>query len=219
MFWYVQHLYWRNSLLFLKKRCSFLLADIGIFIDFLVLEKKKTKMCRGFPSSKKMKRNNPKNLIASFIKFKSAKKDKILLECVVSTSTAKHILKSVLVTKGKLKSDVNTISNLIRVEKYVDYNIQIFHLLWGLIWKILIGKYCEDSAWAECLKLYDKKKSSKWFCLVCQKIIAMITDSVVCERYLKWNHLSCTFLKKLPKLDIAKLNLKISIGNCAKWSI
>ena len=77
-------------------------------------------------------------------------------------------------------------------------------------------KYSEDSAWAECLKLYDKEKSSKWFCLVCQKIIAMITDSVVCERYLKWNHLSCTFLKKLPKLDIAKLNLKISIGNRAK---
>ena len=29
----------------LEKGCSFLLADIGIFIDFLVLEKKKTKMC------------------------------------------------------------------------------------------------------------------------------------------------------------------------------
>ena len=117
------------------------------------------------------------------------------------------------------KSDVNTISDLIRVEKYVDNNIQIFHLLWGLIWKILTGKYCEDSAWAECFKLYDKKKSSKWFCSVCQKIIAMVTDSAVCERYLKWNHSSCTFLKKLPKLDIEKLNLKIGIGNRAKWSI
>ena len=78
-------------------------------------------------SSKKMKRNNPKNLIVSFIKFKSAKKDKILLQCVVSTSTAKHILKSALVTKGK--SDVNIISDLIRVEKYVDNNIQIFSSL------------------------------------------------------------------------------------------
>ena len=29
----------------LEKRCSFLLADIGIFIDFLALKKKKTKMC------------------------------------------------------------------------------------------------------------------------------------------------------------------------------
>ena len=135
------------------------------------------------------------------------------------TSTATHILKGVLVTKGKLTPDVNTISDLTRVEKYVDNNIQIFHLLWSLIWKILIRKYCGDSAWAECLKLYYKKKISKWFCLVCQKIIAIVTDSVVCERYLKWNHLSCAFLKKLPKLDIAKMNLKISFRNRAKWNI
>ena len=81
------------------------------------------------PSSKKLKRNNPKKLIVPFIKFKSARKDKILLQCVVSTSTAKHILKSVLVTKRKLKSDVNIISDLIRVEKYVDNNIQIFSSL------------------------------------------------------------------------------------------
>ena len=147
------------------------------------------------------------------------KKDKIHLEYVVSTSMAKHILKGVLATKEKLKFDVNTISDLIKDEKYVDNNIHIFHLLWGLIWKILIGKYCEDSARAECLKFYDKKKSSKWFCLVYQKIIAMSTDSVVCERCLKRNHLSCTFLKKLPKVDIAKLIMKISVGNRAKWSI
>ena len=83
----------------------------------------------GFPSSKKMKRNNPKNLIVPFIKFKSLKKDKILLECVVSTSTAKHILEGVLVTKRKFKSDVSAISDLIRAEKYVDNNIQVFSSL------------------------------------------------------------------------------------------
>ena len=71
--------------------------------------------------------------------------------------------------------------------------------------KILLGQ-----------NVYDKKKSSKWFCLVCQKMIAMITDSVVCKRYLKWNHLTCAFLKQLPKLEIAKLNLKVSIRNRAK---
>ena len=81
------------------------------------------------PSSKKIKRINPKNLIVLFIKLKSAKKDKILLECVVSTSMAKHILKVVLVTRGKLKSDVNIISDLIRDEKYVDDKIHDFHLL------------------------------------------------------------------------------------------
>ena len=42
---------------------------------------------------------------------------------------AKHILKGVLVTKEKLKSDVNTILDLIRVEKYIDNNIQIFSSL------------------------------------------------------------------------------------------
>ena len=83
-----------------------MLVDIGIFIDFLVLEK-----------------------FVPFIKLKSVKKDKTLLEYVVSTSTPKHILKSVLVKKGKLKPDVNIIPDLIRYEKYVDNNIHIFHLL------------------------------------------------------------------------------------------
>ena len=147
------------------------------------------------------------------------KKDKILLECAVSTSTAKHILKGVLVTKEKLKPDINSTSDLLRDEQYVDNNIHIFHLLWSLIWKILIGKYCEDSASAECLKLKDKEKSLKWFCLVCQKIITVSNDSVECVRCLKWNLLRCKFLKKLPKVDIAKLMLKISIGNRAKWCI
>ena len=66
------------------------------------------------PSSKKIMRINPKNLIVPFIKLKSAKKDKILSECVVSTATAKHILKVVLVTKAKLKSNVNILSDLVR---------------------------------------------------------------------------------------------------------
>ena len=57
-----------------------------------------------------------------------------------------------------------------------------------------IRKYCEDFAWAECLKLYDNQKSSKLFFLVWQKVIAMITDSVACERYLKWNHLNCIYI-------------------------
>ena len=83
----------------------------------------------GLPSSKTIKRNNPKNLTVPFIELKSAKKDKTLLECVVSKSTAKHVLKGVLVKKGKLKPDVNIISDLIRDEKYVDNNIHIFHLL------------------------------------------------------------------------------------------
>ena len=43
------------------------------------------------------------------------------------------------------KSDVNTISDLIRVEKYVDNNIQIFNLLWE-----------------KTLKKINVKKLNKW---------------------------------------------------------
>ena len=86
-------------------------------------------------------------MIVPFIKLKSAEKGKILLACVVSTSTAKNALKGVLVTKENLKSDLNTISDLIRDEKFVDF--------------YRIGKYFEDSAWAECLKLFNKKKKFK----------------------------------------------------------
>ena len=82
-----------------------------------------------FHFQKKIKRNSAQNLIVPFIKLKSTQKDKILLQCAVSTSAAKHILKGMLVTKGKLKSDVNTIPDLIRDEKHVDNNIHIFYLL------------------------------------------------------------------------------------------
>ena len=80
------------------------------------------------PSSKKIMTINPKNLIVPFIKSKSAKKDKILSECVVSTATAKHILKVVLVTKGKFKS-MSILYQISWDEKYVDNKINVFHLL------------------------------------------------------------------------------------------
>ena len=56
----------------------------------------------------------------------------VLLDCVVSTFTTKNALKGVLVTKENLKSDLNTISDLIRDEKFVDF--------------YRIGKYFGDSA-------------------------------------------------------------------------
>ena len=86
-------------------------------------------------------------MIVPFINLKSAEKDKILLDCVVSTSTVKNALKGVLVTKENLRSNFNTISDLIRDAKFVDF--------------YQIRKYFEDSAWAECLKTFDKKKKFK----------------------------------------------------------
>ena len=119
----------------------------------------------GLPSSKKVKRNNPQNLIVSFIKLRSAKQDKILLECAVSTSTAKHILKGVLLTKRKLKSDVNTIPDLIRDEKYVDI-IYIFFISYELMrsdMKIInrkvLRKFCMD-------RMFETLRQEKKFKMV-----------------------------------------------------
>ena len=110
-----------------------MIADIDIFIDFLVWEKKKTKTCSvdSYKSSifKKDEEKQSEKFDCLVHQIQKCKKVKILLECVDSTSTVKHILKGVLVTRGKLKSTVNTISDLIRVEKYVDNNTQIFSCL------------------------------------------------------------------------------------------
>ena len=42
-----------------------------------------------------------KNIIVPFIKLKSVEKNRILLEYVVSITTANNVLKGELVTKGK----------------------------------------------------------------------------------------------------------------------
>ena len=93
-----------------------------------------------------------------------------------------------------MKSDLNTVSDLITDEKCVDlYRIE---------------KYFEESTWADCLKLYVKKKKLKWFCSVCQKIISMSTNSVLCERCLKWNRLGHTsFIKWKPLFQVVQSKL------------
>ena len=113
-----------------EKSCSFFLADIGILIDFLVVEKKKTKTCSADSCrSTIFKKEREKQSEKFDYPAHQIKKCKKRQECLASTSTTKHILKGVLVTKGKLKSDVGTISDLIRNEKYVDNNVHIFYLL------------------------------------------------------------------------------------------
>ena len=120
----------------IEKKCTFLLAYIDIFIDFLFFKKRgrpkgEELIVVGLPSSKKIKRNNTKKMIVPFIKLKSAEKNMVLLDCVISTSTAKNALKGVVVRKENLKTDFSTISDLIRDEIFVDF--------------YQIGKYFEDS--------------------------------------------------------------------------
>ena len=114
----------------LEKRFSFLLANIDISIDFLVLKKKKTKMysvdsCRSSTFRKDQEKQSEK-FGSPVHQIEKCKKRQ---EWVVSTSTGKHILQGALVTKEKLRSDFNTISDLLRNEKYLDNDIHIFHLL------------------------------------------------------------------------------------------
>ena len=80
---------------------------------------------------------------------------------------------------------VSSIRNkiLIRDNNCVDFN--------------RIEKYFQEETGLECLKVCEQKKRSKWMCSTCQKVLAKNTDSLVCGRYLKWCHLSCTNLEKI----------------------
>ena len=105
----------------------------------------------------------------------------------MSPSVARNALKGiVLIGAEEIKININKISDLIRDDNYVDFN--------------RIAKHFKEEARPECLKLYEQKKRSKWMCATCQKVLAKNTDSLVCERCLKWCHLNCTNLKKISKL-------------------
>ena len=102
-------------------------------------------------------------------------------------SIARNALKSVLLIGAEeIKINIKDISDLIRDDNYVDFN----H----------IKKIVKEEAWLEFLKVYEQKRRSKWMCSTCQKLLAKNTDLLVCKRWLKWRHLSCTNLKKTPKL-------------------
>ena len=141
----------------------------------------------GLPSSKKSKKTNIKPSITPSTKLKGIEKDRIILECVVSPSVTRNVLKGVLlIVAEEIKISINEISDLIRDDNYVDFNpIEI---------------YFKEEAWLECLKVYEQKNRSKWLCSTYKKILAKYTDSLVCERCLKWCHLSYTNLKKIPGL-------------------
>ena len=67
--------------------------------------------------------------MVAFIKLKSAKRQDPFRVCRFYIHSKAHTERCVLVTKKKLKPDVNIMSDLRRDQKYVDNNIHIFHLL------------------------------------------------------------------------------------------
>ena len=97
-----------------------MLADIDIFIEFFILEKKKTKMCSvdSCRSSifKKAQEKQPEKFDCPVNQIKKCKKRQDSLECVVSTSKAKYILKDMLVTEHILKGMLVT-ERCIRLHK------------------------------------------------------------------------------------------------------
>ena len=102
-------------------------------------------------------------------------------------SVAGNALKGVLLIGAEeIKININEISDMIRDDNYIDFN----H----------IEKYFKVEKWLEFLTVYEQKKRSKWMCSTCQKVLAKNTDLFVCERWLKWCHLSGTNLEKIPKL-------------------
>ena len=117
----------------LEKRCSFLVAYIDIFIDFLFLEKKKLKTCSvdSYKSSifKKDDKKQSKKLDCPVHQIQKCKKRQNSFTVYSFYIHGKAHTERCLVTKGKLKSDVNITSDLIRVEKYVDNNIQFLSSL------------------------------------------------------------------------------------------
>ena len=108
----------------------------------------------GLPSSKKSKRNDFKLSITPFIKLKGIERDRIILECAVSTLFARNALKGVLIGAEEIKTSINEISDLIRDDNFVNFDY--------------IKKVYKEEAHLQYLKVYEQKKNTKWMCSTCR---------------------------------------------------
>ena len=65
----------------------------------------------------------------------------------------------------------------------------------------ILEECCHSQAYKILLNLVDKKsKQPPWKCGQCQKYL-INKRSIVCKKYLKWNHFQCTTLKEKPHGD------------------
>ena len=123
-----------------------------------MLKREKTKGAKlavtGLPSSKKSKRNDFKLSITPFIKLKGIERDRIILECAVSTLFARNALKCVLIGAEEIKTSINEISDLIRDDNFVNFDY--------------IKKFYREEAHLQYLKVYEQKKNTKWMCSTCR---------------------------------------------------
>ena len=109
--------------------------------------------------------------------------------------------------------------HIIRVEKYVDTNIQIFSPLMRSdiknINRKVLRRFCMG-------RIFETLRQEKKF-----KMVLFGLSENNCHGYwfgsmweiFKMESFKLYILKKVPKFDIIKLNLKITIGYRAKWSM
>ena len=57
-------------------------------------------------------------------------------------------------------------------------------------------KYFNQTGWHAAPEDFHKKEKSAWMCLAFHKCISKEESSAICERCLRWCHLSCTNLKR-----------------------
>lgn len=119
----------------------------------------------GLPTAKKRKTES--NKLESFSKLKPEEKDRLLLECFVTTLVAKHALSGVNIKKDQIRVNPFNIPDLARDECVVDAN--------------RIEKYFSDEGWLVVLETLTKKRKIPWMCPGCTKAIKTRQD-VLCVK-------------------------------------
>ena len=112
-----------------------------------------------------------------FSKLNPLEKDRVILECFPNKV---HVVAAIDGSRHLPIDDLfgfNAISDTAR-----DENIDIHR----------VEKYFNRTDGMQ----FHKKEKSGWTCLACHKHISKEESSVICERCLRWCHLSCTNLKR-----------------------
>ena len=133
----------------------------------------------GIPKKKKL---STKPIL--YAKLLPKEKCKFILSRLVIVSAAESALgKKKLLTSSDVKKS-SLIPDSLRDENSLDIQrVQI---------------YFETTACKTVKRTIDEKKRCKWICFACNKFIED-GESIGCDSYLLWSHLSCTSLQKKPK--------------------
>ena len=109
-----------------------------------------------------------------FLKLNLLEKDGVILECFANKVNVVAVLDGLI---------------LLSIDDLFGFNAipdTVHH----------IEKYFNQTRWHAAPENFYKKEKSAWTCLACHKRISKEESSVICERCLRWCHLSCTNLKR-----------------------